>query len=54
MTEQMTTAQILNKTLRLENESLGDFVKEIKALTDEDKKELAELGAKLLGVEWKA
>jgi hypothetical protein len=54
VTEAMTTAQILNKTLRLEGESLGDFVKQIKGLTDDDKKELAELGAKLLGVELKA
>lgn len=51
--EQMTTAQILNKTLRLEDESLSDFVKQIKALTDDDKKELAALGAETLGVEWK-
>ena len=54
MTEPMTMAQILNKTLRMEGESLGDFVKELKNLTDEDKAELAAIGAQMLGVEVKA
>lgn len=47
----MKPAIILNKTLRLEGESLVDFAKEIRNLTPEDKAELVELGAKLLGVE---
>lgn len=54
MTDQMGAAQILNKTLRLEGESLVDFAKELKRLTDEDKAELVALGAKHLGVEVKA
>ena len=44
-------AIILNKTLRLDGESLVDFAKEIKRLPDEDKAELVALGAELLGVE---
>ena len=47
----MKPAIILNKTLRLEGESLVDFAKEIKRLPDADKAELVDLGAKMLGVE---
>jgi hypothetical protein len=46
----MKRAVILMKTLKLDDESTPEFAVQLKQLTIEDKKELSDLGAKLLGV----
>lgn len=51
MADKMKRVMILKKTLQLEGETTVEFAQELRKLTDEDKKELAELGAKMLGVE---
>jgi hypothetical protein len=47
----MKRLAILKHFLQIEGESLSDFAKQLKTLTDEDKDELARDGARILGVE---
>lgn len=42
---------ILKNTLKLDSETLPEFAAELRRLTPEDRAELVELGAKMLGVE---
>lgn len=49
--KQMTRAQVLSATLRLEGETLGEFAGQLKRLSAEEKQELAEMAAKHLDVD---
>lgn len=51
MADKMKPTVILAKIFRKENQPLGDFAREVKALSPEEKHELAALGAEELGVE---
>lgn len=51
MADKMKAGAILNKALRMEGETLTEFVRELGKLTPEDKEELIVEGAKTLGVE---
>ena len=50
--ESMNTMKILNKFFRLPGQSLKDFAEELRALSMEEKRELASLAAIELGVEY--
>lgn len=51
MAEKMKAGAILNKTVRMDGETLTEFVRELGKLTPADKEELIVEGAKTLGVE---